>query len=75
MIFEKVVTILADQLDLDENQITMESRLMEDLNADSLDVVDLIMTFEDEFNTEFLEEDAESLKTVADIVNYIESNQ
>ena len=75
MIFEKVVTILADQLDLDENQITMESRLIEDLNADSLDVVDLIMTFEDEFNTEFLEEDAESLKTVADIVNYIESNQ
>ena len=75
MIFEKVVTILADQLDLDENQITMESRLMEDLTADSLDVVDLIMTFEDEFNTEFLEEDAESLKTVADIVNYIESNQ
>ena len=75
MIFEKVVTILADQLDLDENQITMESRLMEDLIADSLDVVDLIMTFEDEFNTEFLEEDAESLKTVADIVNYIESNQ
>ena len=75
MIFEKVVTILADQLDLDENQIAMESRLMEDLNADSLDVVDLIMTFEDEFNTEFLEEDAESLKTVADIVNYIESNQ
>ncbi len=75
MIFEKVCGILSDQLDVDEADITMDSRLVEDLKADSLDVVDLIMSFEDEFGTEFPEEDAEGLKTVGDIVNYIESNQ
>ena len=75
MTFDKIKNILAEQLDVDADTLTMETDIGKDLNADSLDVVDLIMTFEDEFNTEFLEEDAESLKTVADIVNYIESNQ
>lgn len=75
MIFEQVCDILADQLDLDKADITMDSRLVEDLKADSLDFVDLIMSFEDEFKTEFSEEDADEFKTVGDIVSYIENNQ
>ncbi|MGN0115670.1 MAG: acyl carrier protein [Acutalibacteraceae bacterium] len=75
MIFDKVCDILADQLDLDKADITMDSRLVEDLKADSLDFVDLIMSFEDEFKTEFSEEDADEFKTVGDIVSYIENNQ
>lgn len=75
MIFDQVCDILADQLDLDKADITMDSRLVEDLKADSLDFVDLIMSFEDEFKTEFSEEDADEFKTVGDIVSYIENNQ
>lgn len=75
MVFDQVCDILSEQLDCDREDITMDSRLVEDLKADSLDLVDIIMSFEDEFKTEFPEEDAEDLKTVADIVNYIESNQ
>ena len=75
MIFDQVCDILADQLDLDKADITMDSRLVEDLKADSLDFVDLIMSFEDEFKTEFSEEDADEYKTVGDIVSYIENNQ
>lgn len=75
MIFEQVRDILAEQLDVDQADITMDSRLVEDLKADSLDFVDLIMSFEDEFKTEFSEDDADEFKTVSDIVNYIENNQ
>lgn len=75
MIFDKVCEILAEQLDVDTTDITMDSRLVEDLKADSLDFVDLIMSFEDEFKTEFSEEDADEFKTVGDIVGYIENNQ
>ena len=75
MIFDQVCDILADQLDLDKADITMDSRLVEDLKADSLDFVDLIMSFEDELKTEFSEEDADEFKTVGDIVSYIENNQ
>lgn len=75
MIFDKVCEILAEQLDVDTTDITMDSRLVEDLKADSLDFVDLIMSFEDEFKTEFSEEDADEFKTVGDIVSYIENNQ
>ena len=75
MIFDQVCDILADQLDLDKADITMDSRLVEDLKADSLAFVDLIMSFEDEFKTEFSEEDADEFKTVGDIVSYIENNQ
>ncbi len=74
MVFEKVRGILADQLDLDADDITMESSLTEDLGADSLDFVDIVMSLEDEFDAEFPEEDMESVKTVGDVVRYIEEN-
>lgn len=74
MVFEKVAGILAEQFDIAEEDITVETDLVKDLNADSLDFVDLIMSFEDEFSTEFPEESADSFKTVGDIVEYIEQN-
>lgn len=72
MVFDKVKEILCDQLDVDEDKVTMESDIQEDLGADSLDIVDLIMSFEEEFGVEIPDEAAESIKTVGDIVNYIE---
>ena len=74
MVFEKVQGILTDQLDLDADDITMESSLTEDLGADSLDFVDIVMSLEDEFDAEFPEEDMEGVKTVGDVVRYIEEN-
>lgn len=74
MVFEKVAGILAGQFDINEEDISLDTDLVNDLNADSLDFVDLIMTFEDEFSMEFPEELADSLKTVGDIVEYIEKN-
>lgn len=71
-IFEQVKKILCDQLDLDEEQVTEESEVIDDLGADSLDIVDLVMTLEEEFDTEIPDEDIESLRTVGDIVKYIE---
>lgn len=73
MIFEKIRAILAEQLDVAEDEITMESSIAEDLGADSLDVVDLIMSIEDEFNLEVPDTEVENIKTVGDVVNYIES--
>ncbi len=74
MVFEKVAGILAGQFDINEEDISLDTDLVNDLNADSLDFVDLIMAFEDEFSMEFPEELADSLKTVGDIVEYIEKN-
>ncbi len=71
-IFEQVKKILCDQLDLDEEQVTEDSEVIDDLGADSLDIVDLVMTLEEEFNTEIPDEDIENLRTVGDIVKYIE---
>ena len=73
-IFEQVKKILCDQLDLDEEQVTEESEVIDDLGADSLDIVDLVMTLEEEFDTEIPDEDIENLKTVGDIVKYIEDH-
>lgn len=73
MVFEKIRAILCEQLDLDEDKVTMESNIAEDLGADSLDVVDLIMSIEDEFDIEVPDEEIEGIKTVGDVVNYIES--
>lgn len=73
MVFEKVRTILVDQLDVDEDAVTMESVITDDLGADSLDVVDMVMSLEDEFDMEIPDEDIEEMKTVGDIVKYIES--
>ena len=72
MVFEKVVAILCDQFEVSEDSITPETLITDDLNADSLDVVDLIMSVEDEFEIEVLDEDVESIKSVADLVKYIE---
>ena len=74
MIFEKVRAILAEQLDLDEDSITLDSAIIEDLGADSIDIVDLVMSLEDEFDTEIPDEVIENMKTVGDVVDYIEEN-
>ena len=71
-IFEQVKKILCDQLDLDEEQVTEDSEVIDDLGADSLDIVDLVMTLEEGFDTEIPDEDIENLRTVGDIVKYIE---
>lgn len=75
MVFEKVKNILADQLDADAEAITMETDIAADLGADSLDVVELIMSLEDEFSLEVPDEQIEGIKTVGDLVNYIQSQQ
>ncbi|MDF3004727.1 MAG: acyl carrier protein [Candidatus Fimivivens sp.] len=72
MIFDKVRDILAEQLDIDEDLITSESSIVDDLGADSLDIVDLVMSLEDEFDTEIPDEAIENIKTVGDIVHFIE---
>ena len=73
MVFEKVREILAAHFDMEESEITLETLLDEDLGADSLDLVDLIMDIEDEFNVEVPEDNTENLTKVADLVNYIEN--
>jgi len=74
-IFEKVRKIIADKLDIEEDKITPESSFLDDLGADSLDIVELIMELEEEFNIEIPDEDAEKIRTVADAVKYIEEHQ
>ena len=74
MTSDKLKDIIADQLSVDEEKITMEASITEDLGADSLDVVDLISVIEDEVDLEIPEEAVDSIKTVGDIVNYIEKN-
>lgn len=75
MVFERIRQILMDQLDLEEEKITMESDIVEDLEADSLDVVDLVMTMEDEFGVEVPDDQIEGFRTVGDIVRYVEENE
>jgi len=74
MVFEKVRAILCEQLDVDEDKVTMDAVVTDDLGADSLDVVDLIMSLEDEFDVEIPDTEVENFKTVGDIVKYVESN-
>ena len=75
MTYEKVRKIIAENLEIDENTITPESVITDDLGAHSLDVVDLVMSFEDEFGVEIPDEAVETIRTVGDIVKYIEDNQ
>ena len=75
MVFEKVRAILCEQLDLPEADVTMESDIQEDLGADSLDLVDLLMSLEDDFDLEVPDEDVAKIKTVGDLVNYIEAHK
>lgn len=74
MVLEKVKTILAEQFDVEEDKITAETDLQEDLGADSLDVVDLLMSIEDEFGVEVPDEEIENIKSVGSLVSYIEAN-
>lgn len=73
--FEKVRAILMEQLNLKEDKIKLESRIVEDLGADSLDVVELLMTMEDKFNVSVSDDEAVNLKTVNDIVTLITKKQ
>ena len=73
--FEKIAAMIADQLGIDASTIQPESRLIEDLKADSLDVVAMVMEMETEFGIEIPDEDLTKLKTVADAMRYIEENQ
>ncbi len=73
MVFEKVKEMLCEQLDVEEEKVTPEASIVDDLGADSLDVVDLIMSLEEEFDVEVPDEDVENMKTVGDIVKYIEN--
>ena len=70
--FEKIKKIIIDQLGVDESEVTMEASFVDDLGADSLDTVELVMALEEEFGIEIPDEDAEKLITVGDAVKYIE---
>lgn len=73
MVFDKIRDIIVDQLDASDDDVTAEASIIDDLGADSLDVVDLISSVEDEFDVEIPDEEVENIKTVGDIVSYIES--
>ncbi len=70
-IFEKVAAIVAEQMGVDKNEIKKETSFVNDLNADSLDTVELVMEFEDEFDMSIPDEEAEKIQTVGDAVHYI----
>lgn len=70
---ERVIQVVAEQLGIKENEVKFESRFVEDLGADSLDTVELIMSLEDEFSIEISDSEAENAKTVKDVVDYIEN--
>ena len=74
MVLEKVKMILSNQFDVQEDSITAETNIMEDLGADSLDVVDMLMSLEDEFDVEIPDEEIEKMRTVSDVVAYIEEH-
>ena len=74
MVFEKVKSIIMDQLDVEEDKVTLDSVIQDDLGADSLDIVDLVMSFEEEFDTEIPDDQVENIKTVGDVVKYIEDH-
>ena len=73
MVFDKIKDIIVEQLDVEEDAVTMAASITEDLGADSLDVVDLVMSIEESFDVEIPDEEVENIKTVGDIVKYIEN--
>lgn len=75
MVFEKIQEILAAQFDVEADSITNDTDIQEDLNADSLDIVDLIMSIEDEFEVEVPDDAVDEVKTVGDLVKFIEKQQ
>ncbi|SDH92411.1 acyl carrier protein [Alteribacillus bidgolensis] len=72
---DRIKNIVADRLGVEESEVTKEATFKDDLGADSLDVVELVMELEDEFDLEISDEEAEKISTVADVVNYIEAQQ
>ncbi|MFW6306347.1 MAG: acyl carrier protein [Bacillota bacterium] len=73
-VYQKVVDIVVEELAVDADEVTPEASFIDDLGADSLDVVELVMAFEEEFDIEIPDEDAENIQTVQDAVDYIEEN-
>lgn len=73
--FEKVRDIVVEQLGVEADEVALESTFIDDLGADSLDIVELIMAFEEEFNIEIPDEAAEKIKSVQDVVAYIDQNK
>lgn len=73
-VFDKVRTILSEQFDVEESEITLETNLVDDLGADSLDVVDMLMSLEDNFDVEIPDEEIEHIRTVSEVVAYIEEH-
>ena len=73
-IFEKIRDLLAEQLDIPADSITPQSDIIDDLEADSLTVLDMVMTLEDEFDIEIPDEDVEKLRTVGSVVSYVEDH-
>ena len=74
MVSEKIIALLADQFGKEESDINLSMDIAEDLGADSLDVVELLMSIEDEFSMEIPDEEIENIKTVGDLVTYIENH-
>lgn len=74
-VFERVKKVIVEQLSVDEAEVTPEANFTQDLGADSLDTVELVMAFEEEFGTEIPDEEAEKIQTVNDAVSFIEKNQ
>ena len=72
--FDRVRDILCEQLDIESDEVTTEASILDDLGAESLDVVDLVMNLEEAFDTEIPDEDIEQLKTVGDVVRYIDEH-
>ncbi len=70
---DKIKEVVVDQLGVDADQVTLEANFIDDLGADSLDTVELIMAFEEEFDIEIPDADAEKIKTVQDVVNFVEA--
>jgi acyl carrier protein len=73
-VFERVRSIVSERLGVDEDKVTMDAEFIGDLNADSLDLVEVIMAMEQEFDTEIKDEDAENIRTVSDAVKFIEEH-
>ena len=74
-VFDQVKSIIVNQLGVEEDEVTMEAAFIDDLGADSLDIVELVMAFEEEFDMEIPDEEAEKIRTVADAVTYIQENK
>ena len=75
MIFDEIKDIIIDQLQVEESEVTMDTNLMKDLSADSLDAVEIIMAIGEEYGIEIPDEDAETFQTVGDLVKYVEENK